>query len=148
MKTNLIVISLLSCLPAISWASTAPVLVKSQGSGYTPIEWMQTSTCEIYLDRVEIKSTYSDLVVNVSRSFPISISSSVQNLVARAAAESFNTTGGLCDAASTKIYANAVDASGKGQEVVLFAYSSCNQDGEREGPASAQLLHIVKSFCD
>lgn len=128
--------------------ANGPMLVKTQESGFTPEEWRSFQRCEIYLDRVEITAGYGTNLVAVNRIFPVSIDAGIQDLIVAASQETFTSDSTLCDASSTLIYAMDYSGPTLPTTIDLYAFSSCNQDGERNGPASSHLRKIVETLCD
>lgn len=144
MKSRILVCILGSCVFAGVATAATPLLVHQEASGFTPPEWRFSTTCEIYLDRVEQKTTLVESGVTVSRSFPVTISANISDVIAAAKKETFESGSTICDGG---YIATSAYLPGSPDPIVLFAESTCSDDGERQGAASFHLKKIVASFC-
>lgn len=129
-------------------AAPTPLIKKVNASGFTPPEYRQTETCEIYSNRAVVTfemGSANGSPVKMRRIYPVSFTANIRDMIQAASQEQVQTdTNSVCDAPTTVVTA----ATAGVPSFFLFRSASCgNQRQERIGGHSFQLRAIVDEFC-
>lgn len=128
-----------------------PIIEKSSGGGFTPPEWSQFETCQIFQNKVVITKSFAggELVTKEVRSLSVSGTGSLLGVVAKASLEALESReNGLCDAPTTQITASLIAPNDTIEKVVLFSSGGCGTPRlERNGAYASALKEVVNSYC-
>ncbi|MFK7824000.1 MAG: hypothetical protein AB8G05_07585 [Oligoflexales bacterium] len=145
MKKLLLAYLLLGFIASNSAAN--PLIVKTNSPGYVHPDYSRSEICNLYVDRVEIKRTYgraAESSFNVNQVIPLTISSELPNILAKANGEGLQSDEVfICDAPSTSIVVNLEDKA-----VTLFNSGGCGSPRlERVGRFSSMLVDLINQYC-
>jgi hypothetical protein len=142
---NMGLAAVLSAMATVALADfTGPFVVKSNHSGFTPVEWSRTEVCEIHADKVVLTKGFGSIQTVETRK--LDVTGDLAELVRQAAEETATEKDNyLCDGPSTYVVGRtAADEEG----VVLFTTGGCGSPSKSRNGAAARILRdLVDSYC-
>jgi hypothetical protein len=137
---------LASGISTYAYAVEQPILVKTNGSGYVPEDYVIYETCSVFSDRVEIERRLSTAVVREVR--PITGGASLLGLVKKASqADLLTQDNQICDLPSTRVIGYLAGDSA-GRQVLFYETGGCGESKKmREGGSAYLLREFIDNYC-
>ena len=126
-------------LPGGIIVAVQPLIVKSNASGYVPMEYVRGERCSVFQDKVVLEKSFGTLKLTEERA--INLTGDVMAVIEQAGQEEVvKKDNFICDAPSTHIETQ--------NSTVLYSTAGCGTPSQiREGAASKILIDIVDTYC-